>query len=281
MAALTLLIVGCSKADIKQGNSKEMQFAPQMSNSTKATDTAFENGDEIGIFVVKYENSKPSPLQLSGNWANNAKVSFNGSSWTVSPTIWWSDENIQYDIFSYYPFESQLNSVDNFKFNIETNQQADGYTRSDFMWAKTSGVKHGENAIPLNFKHKLSRIDINLLKGEDFEGEIPTDAEVRILNTVTSAQISLETGDIEKEPYSTEHTVYARKTSTGKYSAIIVPQKLLNQVPLVEIIANNISYLVSSRFIFESGMRHTMNVTLSSDPNKVIINIGGKIDDWN
>ena len=64
-----------------------MQFIPAMPG-TKATDNAFEDGDKIGVFAVAYENGKPAPLQIAGNWATNAETTLNGAKWTVSPTVW-------------------------------------------------------------------------------------------------------------------------------------------------------------------------------------------------
>lgn len=278
---MMLAACGCSKTGSVSETDRMMKFSPSLPGATKASDSAFENGDEIGIFVVTYDNGASSPLQLSGNWANNAKASFSGTSWTVSPTIWWKSEDSKYDVFAYCPYDPDMKSVDDYIFEVSADQTGEGFTRSDLLWARTSGIERSSDAVPLNFRHKLSRLDVNLVRGEDYEGDLPETAEVRLMNTVTSATMNLETGDIEKYPYGKEKTIIARKTGTGKYSAITVPQKLLNQVPLVEIIVNNISYLVSSRFIFESGVRHTLNVTLTSDPNKVIINIGGNIENWN
>lgn len=101
------------------------------------------------------------------------------------------------------------------------------------------------------------------------------------MNTITTAAIDLERGEIEKNPYGTTGTIIAHQWKTGQYSAIIVPQKLLNSIPLIEVIVGGVSYLYSSKFIFESGKRHTLNLTLSSNPDKVIINIGGDISNWN
>lgn len=120
-----------------------------------------------------------------------------------------------------------------------------------------------------------------MIKGEDYEGELPTTAKVVVMNTVSSALVGLETGDVQKYPYGIEQNIQARQIGEGRYSAIIVPQKILNQVPLVEITINDISYLISTRFIFESGKRHTIDITLNSDPNKALINIGGGIESWN
>ena len=136
-------------------------------------------------------------------------------------------------------------------------------------------------SVPLNFRHKLSRLDIVLTKGEDYEGDIPSDAEVRIYSTNTSALVDLESGDVVKNPYGKVGNIIAHQNATGSYSSIIVPQKLLNAVPLVEILAKDASYLVTSKFIFSEGTRHTMTIELSSNPDKVVINVGGGIEGWN
>ena len=276
--ALTALS-GCSKEKYSGQDDAKMHFVPSLPG-TKASDTAFEAGDSFGIYAVEYYNLVPAPLQLSGNWANNAEASFDGSVWTVAPEIWWKDD-AAFDVIAYYPYDREPGSVDDYIFEVRGDQSADGFTLSDLMWAKAEGVERSGGDVVLNFRHKLSRLDINLVKGEDYEGELPKTAEVRIMNTVTTASMDLERGEIEKNPYGKEGTIKAHPNGVGSYSAIVVPQMLLNQVPLVEILVNDVSYIVSSKFIFESGVRHTMNVTLSSDPNKVVINIGGGISAWN
>ena len=279
LAASLLIVCCCTKSGAEIGREDQMRFEPSLPQ-TKASDSAFEAGDSFGIYAVEYEGSHPAPLQISGNWANNSKSTFDGSKWTVAPPIYWKDDS-KFDVFAYYPYIAEPNSVDDLAFNVLSDQRQEGFTQSDLMWAKAQGVSRTDGAVKLNFRHKLSRLDINLVKGEDYEGELPQTAEVRIMNTVTSALLSLETGDIEKNPTGVSGTILAHQWETGRYSAIVVPQKILNQVPMVEIVVNGVSYLLSTKFIFESGVRHTMNITLSSNPEKVIINIGGGIEGWN
>lgn len=274
-----MAVSACTKMNPDTQEDGQMRFIPGLP-ATKATDSAFESGDAFGVYAVEYNGAAPAPLQLSGNWANNAKSAFDGTKWTVTPPIWWKDE-AKFDIFAYYPYNESPKSVDDYVFEVLTDQRQEGYTLSDLMWASAKGVVQSGGAIPLNFKHKLSRLDINLIKGEDYEGDLPATAEVRVMSTVSSAVLSMETGDVEKNPYGVEKTILAKQTDVGKYSAIIVPQKLMNQVPLLEIIVNEVSYLVSTRMYFESGKKHTINIVMSSDPNKALINIGGKIQDWN
>lgn len=277
--AVLSILTGCSRQSLPSEDGAQMHFIPSLPG-TKATDSAFEAGDSFGIYAVEYADGIPAPLQISGNWANNAQSSFDGSKWTVTPPIWWKDEAV-FDILAYYPFNPQLSSVDDYIFEVKSDQRQVGFTLSDFMWAKAKGVQQSQGDIALQFKHKLSRLDINLVKGDDYEGDLPSTAEVRIMNITTTAAIDLERGEIEKNPYGTTGTIIAHQWKTGQYSAIIVPQKLLNSIPLIEVIVSGVSYLYSSKFIFESGKRHTLNLTLSSNPDKVIINIGGDISNWN
>ena len=279
LAAALLATTSCSK---EEGNSDNGQLllAPALPNMSKATETEFESGDRFGIYAVEYKEDAPLPLQLSGNWANNSMALYNGTNWSISPVIWWNNAS-KLDVIAYYPYNSNPNSVDNYLFTIEADQRESGFTLSDLMWAKAKGAERSAGAVALNFRHKLSRLDIKLIRGDDFEGDIPADAVVRVMGTVSSAIMDMESGGIEKNPQGKEMTITAHQRGVGEYSAIIVPQKILNQIPLVEILVNNVSYLVSSRFIFEEGVRHTLNITLNSDPNKILITIGGGIEDWN
>ncbi|MGM9752462.1 MAG: fimbrillin family protein [Candidatus Cryptobacteroides sp.] len=276
----TVIIASCSKNVQDQYlDNSYMHFVPCFS-STKATDSAFEAGDSFGIYAVEYADGIPSPLQISGNWANNSRAYLNGNTWTVEPKVWWKEET-SFDVFAYYPYLENPNSVDNLLFQLELDQRNEGFTKSDLLYAKAKGVRQEDGDIELIFKHKLSRLDINLVKGDDYEGDLPATAEVHVLSTVSSAFLDLESGDIEKNPYANSSIILAKQTDVGKFSAIVVPQKFLTQVPLIEVIVNNVSYLYSSKFIFESGKRHTLNLTLTSNPDKVIINIGGGINNWN
>lgn len=279
LAAALLATTSCSK---EEGNSDNGQLllAPALPNMSKATETEFESGDRFGIYAVEYKEDAPLPLQLSGNWANNSMALYNGTNWSISPVIWWNNAS-KLDVIAYYPYNSNPNSVDNYLFTIEEDQRESGFTHSDLMWAKAKGAERSAGAVALNFRHKLSRLDIKLIRGDEFEGDIPADAVVRVMGTVSSAIMDMESGGIEKNPQGKEMTITAHQRGVGEYSAIIVPQKILNQIPLVEILVNNVSYLVSSRFIFEEGVRHTLNITLNSDPNKILITIGGGIEDWN
>lgn len=278
------ILAGCSKEGTRPESVDEMVFAPSFSSQTKVSGNEFSEGDLIGVYITKYSGSNPSLLQLGGNYISNASVKLEGGKWISDPTIFW--ENGKFDIYAYYP-RTEVSSVDALPFSVATNQSTKksgdklgGFEASDFLWAKTGGISRQES-VPLVFSHKMSRLDINLIKGEDYEGSIPSDAVVYVHSTVTDAEIDLATGDVVKKSHANGTTIKAMKRSTGKYSAIVVPQRLSNRVPLVEVVCGGVSYLFESTFIFKSGTRHTVNLTLNNNPDKVKIEIGGEIQgDW-
>lgn len=279
MAAL--IMSGCTQREDELAiPSDQMQFSVEYPN-TRATDTAFEPNDAMGVYVTQYDNDKAVPLQISGNYANNVKSTYNGTKWENSPAIYWADG--KFDVFAYYPYDKPA-SVDEYKFSValdqsteETTEALGGYEASDFLWAKAAGVSRMD-AVPLTFKHRMSKLVVNLVKGEDYTGDIPSEAVVRIHNTTPAAIIDLSSGVVTKNGYEASKSITAKKVADGVYTAIIVPQRLENKLPLIEVLSHGVSYLVESKFVFRSGMQHTVNLTLNNNPDMVRIEIGGEIE---
>lgn len=127
----------------------------------------------------------------------------------------------------------------------------------------------------------MSRLVVNLVKGEDFEGDFPEDIRVKIHGVVTDAVIDLGAGVVTADPRASKSRVTARKEAEGRYAAIMVPQNISRRQPFVEILTDSVSYLLEGRMDFKSGVEHHLNVTLTSDPSKVKIDIGGEVSGWN
>lgn len=281
---LALTLFGCNRVNTPNDNISEMRFIAEHPSQlgTKASDTAFESGDKIGVYITEYDQDTPRILQIGGNYKNNIPVTFNGSSWSANPAIYWGEG--KYDVYAYFPYLDP-ESVDELLFSVSLDQGSknvynhlDGYQASDFMFAKKKGVTSAEGDVKLTFSHKMSKLTVNLLKGEDFEGDIPESLSVYIHNTVTESLIDLSSGDVIKHPNKSAKTIKAKKVAEGKYEAIVVPQMLQYRLPLIEVVYDGVSYLVTRKFNFKSGTHHTVNITLTSNPEKVKIEIGGEIE---
>lgn len=284
MAAL--LLASCDKAEDIAVDDGSIRFVMQYPSATRATETSFEQGDKIGLFLTEYTGKTPAPLQISGNWANNVAATLEGTEWVTAKKIFWSDNRM--DAYGYYPYMS-LTSVDEQPFSIaldqsteRTGDQLGGYEASDFLWAKTEGVDQSTETVTLQFSHRCSKLVIQLVKGPSYEGELPDSATVYIHNVVPTATIDLATGAVTKDIFGEVATVKARKVNNATYEAIMIPQRIESRRPFIEIVVNNISYLLEDTFQFKAGMQHTLSLVINSNPDQVSVDIGGEIvGGWN
>lgn len=284
MAAL--LLASCDKAEEIAVDDGSIRFVMQYPSATRATETTFEQGDKIGLFLTEYTGETPAPLQISGNWANNVAATLEGTEWVTAKKIFWSDNRM--DAYGYYPYMS-LTSVDEQPFSIaldqsteRTGDQLGGYEASDFLWAKTEGVDQSTETVTLQFSHRCSKLVIQLVKGPSYEGELPDSATVYIHNVVPTATIDLATGAVTKDIFGEVATVKARKVNNATYEAIMIPQRIESRRPFIEIVVNNISYLLEDTFQFKAGMQHTLSLVINSNPDQVSVDIGGEIvGGWN
>ena len=244
--------------------------------ATRATETAFENSDKVGVYVTAAD----AALQLGGNEVNNELFTYNGSVWTANRKVYWNKG--KHNVYAYYPYSETVNDVENYSFSVQEDQStAKNFTLSDFLWASAKDITASASAVKMQFAHKLSCVVVKLEKGENFEGNIPNDTQVYIYSTVAKANIDLSTGDAAKDDYAGSSSIRCLQKSAAEYTAIVVPQNITTRRPLVEVITGGVSYLMEGKISLKPGYRHTLTVTLDKNPEKVKIDIGGEIGNWN
>lgn len=283
LAVATLLMASCSKnEEIIAPEESVMQITATHPSATRATATGFEAGDKIGVYVTDYTGDVASPLQISGNWANNVATSYNGSAWSTAKKIFWSENKM--DVYGYYPYMTPT-SIDLQPFAVALDQSTEGtdselggYEASDFLWAKATGVSQADETVALEFKHSCSKLIVKLVKGDDYEGDFPTSASLYIHNVVPTATIDFTTGAVVKDIFGEPTTIKARKVADDTYEAIIIPQRVTSRRPFIELIAGNISYLLEDTFYFKAGVQHTISLTINSNPDQIHVDIGGEVE---
>ena len=265
----------------KDARHTPMTFTVTHPSQTRATATDFENGDRIGLYVAQAD----VPLEIGGNLVNNEALTHNGSSWPAARTLYWDDGT--YNAYAYYPYLQGVSSISDQPFSVSTDQSTaktatalGGYEASALLFASTKGIKASASPINLTIKHIMSKIKIRLIKGEDFEGEMPATADVYIHNTVPTATVDLQAGVATRYVKGTRQTIKAQQEGAYSYSAIVVPQRIDNRQPLVEVVMKGVSYLFESKFVFKPGVEHLVNLVITDNPDKVKIEIGGEIENW-
>lgn len=254
---------------------------------TKATAENFEAGDKVSVWAVEYTTEYAPELQIGGNFLNNEKLTFDGNSWSSNRTLYWSSKAC--DFYAVYP-AIEPTSVESYLFNIATDQNSletqdalGGYEASDLMFAKAEAVSHSDGKVSLSFKHMMSKCVVNVVKGAKFEGELPNDIAVHIYNTVTTADLNLANGSVEKYALGDHKTITMKKLSNDKFEAVVIPQNIERRTPLIEISMGGIAYLLEYSLSFKPGYQHTINLTVNTSPDqeKFEIAIDPGVNDWN
>lgn len=286
VSLLTVALSSCSQDFPDDGleveNAKlKMTFTFSHPSQSRATETTFLKGDKVGMFV----SESVRPLEIAGNVVNNEMFTFDGHDWTSARQLYWDPG--QYNAYAYYPYQSEITSVTDMPFSVATDQtiaatgeNLSAYEQSDFLYANALKLSPSSDPVNLTFSHIFSKLTVRLIKGEDYEGEIPEDATVLIHNTVPEATIDLSAGVATKAPRGLAKTITASRINSSTYTAIIVPQRLQNRVPLVEIIANGVSFMYDTKFLFKPGINHLVNLVIDKNPDQLKIEIGGEITDW-
>lgn len=283
LAILGMAACGDETETIKRQDAKStpMSFVVTHPGQTRATATAFERDDRIGLYVADVN----APLEIGGNLVNNEALTFDGNKWAPNHTLYW-DEGL-FNAYAYYPYIKGISSITDQPFSVSTDQSTartatalGGYEASDLLFATSKNIKASDSPVSLTFKHIMSKLKIRLIKGEDFEGDMPTDARVYVHGTVPTATIDLQAGVATRYVKGTRQTIIAHQDGDTSFSAIIVPQRIDNRQPFIEVVMKGVSYLYESKFQFKPGTEHLVNLVISENPDQVSINIGSEIQNW-
>lgn len=145
---------------------KAVQVAPNGVN-TRATDGGFEQGDQIGIYVVRRNsNNDQGTLKAAGNYADNKRyvIDQNGrlQPFSAEDQIFLSHSEV-YDFYAYYPYDAAMTDPTNYEFRVSADQiNKTDYTASDFMLARNLGSK-GQD-IALVFERKMALVEMYFQK---------------------------------------------------------------------------------------------------------------------
>jgi len=273
-----MALASCSKEQLDNA-SNQIRFNLGLPG-TKASASAFASGDAVSLYAVEYNSGTQMPLQIGGNYFNNEKLTFNGTSWTGEHSLFWSDKAC--DFYAFYPYQESIGSVEEYPFVVASDQNGDGYEASDLLFACAENVSRTANVVDLTFNHIMSKIVVKLEKGSNFEGDIPNDVVAHIYNTTTSCIVDWTKGSVAKDAFGAKNTITMKKLSNSQFEAVLVPQNIEKRTPLIELTMGGIAYLLEYSLSFRPGYVHTVTVTLNTSPDQeqIEISIDPNIHNW-
>ncbi|MCC8036346.1 MAG: fimbrillin family protein [Rikenellaceae bacterium] len=255
------LHVSCS-AD-KRSPAADLPIAVHPSIHTRATETAFEQGDKIGV-TIKLDGEATA-------YKTNAELTHNGS-YFVSQEIKWYSEDVASTFEAYHPFDENYSK----SFSVVQDQSTTGYYESDLLLAYAENVKPNVNGVSLTFVHCMSRLIVRI----DNQSQHDISA-VRIRNTRGDVTVnpSLKTATVKV--FSNTIEISAQKIDSDIFRAILAPQEAAIEIE----IENELGTTVTKTFktiSMSGGESYTANVTVSDDfdISDYQITSDGQIEGW-
>lgn len=249
-----VLFSSCTKDDLTIPNAIEFST----SISTKATDLNFEANDSIGVFAESYYDEEKNRM------FSNKKFTFTGDSFKSSG-CWYAKEELNYDFYAYYPFDSRIAMDKNYSisYNIITDQSTEvNYKGSDLMIASVSAHKNDGSNPELIFSHALAKVVVNISGATNDAAHT-----LLIKNAITEATISLKDGTCTPgTAVSDIKPMYSGDSDKLQYSFFAIPQTLAAGTAFVTFTTSEkeLSYTLETDITFEGGNKYEFNLTVGS-----------------
>lgn len=261
--------ISCNKENPEQPvipseDNLQIKFSTSLYNFTKATDTAFENNDQISVYIFKNNEA----------FLKNGVFTFNNGSLTSSEAYeWYEESDVEASISAFYP-AIQTHTTENLvQFAVNENQStAEQYTKSDLMFAQTTS-KPTADAVNLPFKHALSKIVVTIDNqlSESIESVFMTDLCTTVSYDITDPYSTLQTLD-------PTGTIKAMKRGENTWELIVAPQTASPKLALTTASEKQYTYVLPESVTFSSGKVSSAQITITTE--SIYTSFTSDITDW-
>ena len=304
MAAALIFMAGittsCVNDDVLNQDSldgrKPISFTSSVASrsvSQTIQDTQIANGNTVGVFVTK-ETGK-TDLHI-----DNQSLTADGKGGLTpaadSEPMYFPEGVDKVDIFAYTPysdsFKGKVNEAVSFSVQADQSTEA-GFYKSDLMVASSKGVAtSATDAVALNFKHKLVKLNLNFSLGASDATDEEKAANKKFLQGATVSVVNVKTGATIKVSDGTV-TAASEASATGitaaKFNAtepeltasvIFVPQEVKSGTVLIKVTngEEERTAKLNQTVNFEAGKRYVYNAQLTDGGLKITTTTS--VDDW-
>ena len=268
LAAALLLGAGlasCSQDDMPQAGDSPLPDGEYPLTLTARVDgmatrsagkDAWADGDEIGVRIGEDGATGCYKLNADGEVKD-----------ALTPVYWQSTASAT--VTAWYPYAPQT--------NVDISNQKDGFAAFDFLTATVENQSY-KNPVPLNFKHRMTKVSYTLQKGDgvtdgDLEG-----ATVILMGNTTATFVNGVLAEANPANNGEIISCYESNNKTG--AALLVPQDMTGQ-PFIKVRINgkDFTYTPSDENAgnLQAGCDNTYNITVKKDR----IEVTGISGSWN
>lgn len=267
-----------------EGKAHKITFTASFDDVTKATATAFEEGDQIGLTIGAPMNVRNAVLKPQGN------------SLVPEEAIYWPenmDPKTKVKFVAFYPatplnFASfkyiDLNANEVFSITVNRDQyRSDQYeyyhTSDDYMSAVTESSPE-DGSVQLHFKHLMSQFQItvvNQLSTEEFIASRQYDSfcSVEVRNVQSGGLVNFSEQYAGGEG-SFIYTIYPAVTGDNVYTLILPPQTASPELVFNFTSERGMVFSAKSPITFPAGKKVSATITLKEDG----VTMDYQVQDW-
>ncbi len=255
--ACLLLLAACNKPGTEPVNpaARNSQFQVRITPViTRATETSFEDGDQIGLSINR----------SASVYATNAKLTFTNS--VFSGDLNWYNASDAATLAAYYPYDAAGVPA---SFTVAADQSS-GIGSSDFIAAYKEEVSPSATAITMPFQHKFTRLKLTVTN----ESGLPIQS-VGISGARLTASLAADftaTVDETTDPGQ----VSAYDAGEGIYYAIIPPQTAALTITVTVGGKELTQALVETALA--AGKQYGVSIVATEQDIQVVLS--GEIDNW-
>lgn len=244
-------------------------------NAVLDNDTAFEDGDRAGLYVVNRINGKMVSMLPSGNYIDNMRFTYH-STWTPSQPIYWMDEQTKADFYLYYPYSSEMDDPRYWTVNVPTDQSSEAaMLQADVLVGRAFNVAPASQAVELKARHMMSRLTITLQASQGMTEEKLREADLKVLvnGLITEATVNIATA-IATASGTERHDIQACQTDALTFTVTAVPQEV-TEGAFITIVVNGDRYTLRRAVTLKQGTWHHATVKVGAANGNIGVTIGG------
>lgn len=253
---------------------------------TRVDNSGFVAGDRIGLFATM------GGASIDGyRYIDNLRLEHDGTS-TLIPEreVFYPEGDGTLDFVAYYPYsqtgvEEGLTVI---PVSVLTDQStAENRSASDFLVATKTGVKSSSEAVSLTFKHRMSKLNIELIPDDaaGLDDIYQDNPKVIVTGFYTKAHYDLKSGEVSNLDGISDIVVSGEWEKdgdrlTGK-EVIVIPQEADPENQSVVIEWKGILYTCPiSAVTLEDNTQRAIQIKMAEVENRTLAGIVGEVEEW-
>ena len=238
---------------------------------SRATDSNWDAGDEIGVYMQNADDAS-TYLNINVKYANSDE---NKNGFTSEMPITYPGGDVTLvNFMAVYPYNENVTDG-NYSFTL-----GDKLSDNDIMYASSTLVEAGTDNVGLTFKHKLSKIVLNI---KDENDNPLNGATVSIDKQCKEGVLNMADGNVVAQGTpSYDTSVNFTDKGNGVYETIVLPDEAREgRIILITTSDDRIYRCPIDNISFDSSKKYTFPVVLySKDPSVAQPELVPDIEDW-